>query len=316
MTAAAGSVAVLLVLPMAASQAVAKPTPAQAQAKLKRLNEAMDKAADRYNKANETWKKAKKQFDTLNSTYKKQFDKVASMRAGLVDVAISTYQVGDLTSWGTMFSSTDPQTMLTGMAALNQLSVGRANRLTDYEDAIKGLKAQWDQKKSVLVDAREVKDDFLAKKRDADTLVAQQVKLLKDLGVYNTGNPESQGQVYSGPASGNARAALTFAYKQIGKPYRYGGSGPGSWDCSGLVQASWAAGGVSLPRTSYEMWSWGADRRVSLDALEPGDLLFHAGYGHVGLYAGNGQVVHSPQTGEVVKVVPLSEYHPIGAVRP
>jgi cell wall-associated NlpC family hydrolase len=206
--------------------------------------------------------------------------------------------------------------MLTGLANLNQLSVGRANNLAVYEDAIKGLKTQWNQKKSVLADARKVKDDLLDKKHDADKLVNQQITLLKGLGIYNTGNPESQGQVYTGSASGNARDALTFAYKQIGKPYRYGGSGPASWDCSGLVQASWAAGGVSLPRTSYEMWSWGASRRVSLDALEPGDLLFHSGYGHVGLYAGDGKVVHSPQTGEVVKVVSLSDYHPIGAVRP
>ncbi|MBO3745587.1 C40 family peptidase [Streptosporangiaceae bacterium NEAU-GS5] len=314
--AAAGSVAVLLVLPVAAAQAAPKPTAAEAKAKLKRLSAAMDKAADRYNKANEGWKKAKKQFDTLNATYKKQFDKVESLREGLVNVAISTYQVGDLTSWGAMFSSNDPETMLSGMATLNQLSVGRANRLVTYEDAIKGLRTQWDQKKTVLADARKVKDDLLDKKRDADKLVTQQTELMKDLGIFNTGNPESVGQVYTGSASGNALNALTFAYKQIGKPYRYGGTGPGSWDCSGLVQASWAAGGVSLPRTSYEMWSWGANRRVSLDALEPGDLLFHAGYGHVGLYAGDGKVVHSPQTGDVVKVVSLSEYHPIGAVRP
>src|SRR5262245_65106464 len=97
----------------------------------------MDKASDRYNKANEGWKKAKKQFDTLNATYKKQFDKVESLREGLVTVAISTYQIGDLTSWGTMFSSNDPQIILSGMATLNQLSVGRANRLVSYEDAIR-----------------------------------------------------------------------------------------------------------------------------------------------------------------------------------
>ncbi|MDR8407676.1 C40 family peptidase [Nonomuraea sp. 3-1Str] len=97
------------------------------------------------------------------------------------------------------------------------------------------------------------------------------------------------------------------------------GTGPGSFDCSGLTQAAWRTAGVELPRTTYTQWAWGAGRRVSLDALQPGDLLFSKGLGHMGMYVGNGKMVHAPQTGDVIKVSDLDDYwrnRLLGAIRP
>ncbi|MEW9527891.1 NlpC/P60 family protein [Microbispora sp. NPDC049125] len=308
--------AAVLLLPVASAQADPKPTLAQAKAKLQKLNSQADQLVDRYNAASEKWKKAKKQYLALNGDYKKQSVRVDALRSGLVTMAVNTYQVGGDAGLGGVISGGDPGVTLSGLAALDQISQERAGRLREYEDAIKGLKDRRNQKKALYEAATKVKAELAGEKDKVDDLVDEQTRLLRKLGAYNAGNPNSPGVVYSGPASGNALAALQFAYKQVGKPYRYGGTGPGAWDCSGLVQGSWAAAGVNLPRTSYEQWAWGASRRVSLDALEPGDLLFHAGYGHVGMYAGNGKVVHAPQTGDVVKIVSLSEYHAIGAVRP
>lgn len=313
--AAAGLAAVILLAPMAGAQADPKPTVAQAKAKLKKLNDQADALVDRYNAANEKWKKAKKQYLTVNADYKKQNVRVETLRAGLVSIAVNSYQVGDIGSLGAMYSP-NPDAMLSSLATLNHISAERAGRLQEYEQAIKGLKDRRDQSKALYGEATKVRSELADEKEKVDKLVDEQMKLLRTLGAYNPGNPNSAGVAYDGPASGNALTALQFAYKQVGKPYRYGGTGPDAWDCSGLVQASWASGGVSLPRTSYEQWAWGASRRVSLDALQPGDLLFHAGYGHVGLYAGDGKVVHAPQTGDVVKIVTLAEYHAIGAVRP
>jgi cell wall-associated NlpC family hydrolase len=316
-TAAAGLAAgVLLLLPMTSAQADPKPTVAQAKAKLEKLNDQADQLVDRYNAANEKYKKAKKQYAVVNDDYKKQSVRVDDLRADLVSMAVNSYQVGDAGSWGGVMYSPNPDAMLGSLATLDQISQERTGRLKEYEDAIKGLKDRRDQKKSLYDEAAKVKNELKQEKDKVERLVGEQTKLLRSLDAYNVGNPNSAGIVYQGPASGNALEALQFAYKQVGKPYRYGGTGPGSWDCSGLVQASWAAAGVTLPRTSFEQWAWGASRRVSLDALEPGDLLFHSGFGHVGIYAGGGKVVHAPQTGDVVKVVSLSEYHAIGAVRP
>ncbi|GAB3154418.1 C40 family peptidase [Microbispora hainanensis] len=313
---AAGLAAVVLLTPMTGAQADPKPTVAQAKAKLSKLNAQADQLVDRYNAANEKWKKARQKYLTINEDYKKQNARVESLRSGLVSMAVSSYQVGDMGSWGGVFYSSNPDAMLSGLATLNHMSAERAGRLKQYEGAIKDLKDRRNQSKAVYQEAADVKDELADEKEKVDKLVREQMKLLRSLGTFNPGNPNSAGVVYNGPASGNALAALQFAYKQIGKPYRYGGTGPGAWDCSGLVQAAWEAAGVRLPRTSYEQWAWGASRRVSLDDLQPGDLLWHAGYGHVGIYAGDGKVVHAPQTGDVVKVVTLAEYHAIGAVRP
>ncbi|MEV7802633.1 NlpC/P60 family protein [Microbispora sp. NPDC088329] len=313
---AAGLATVVLLTPVTGAQADPKPTVAQAKAKLSKLNKQADTLVDRYNAASEKWKKAREKYLAINGDYKKQNVRVEALRSGLVTMAVNSYQVGDMGSLGGVFSGGDPDSMLSGLATLNHISAERAGRLKEYESAIKDLKDRRDRSKALYKEATDVRGELADEKEKVDKLVREQMKLLRSLGTFNPGNPNSPGVVYTGPASGNALAALQFAYKQVGKPYRYGGTGPDGWDCSGLVQGAWAAAGVTLPRTSYEQWAWGASRRVSLDELQPGDLLWHAGYGHVGIYAGDGKVVHAPQTGDVVKIVTLAEYHAIGAVRP
>jgi cell wall-associated NlpC family hydrolase len=101
--------------------------------------------------------------------------------------------------------------------------------------------------------------------------------------------------------SGVAGVALS----QLGTPYVWAGSAPGGFDCSGLVVWSFAQVGVSLPHSSYAMWGYGVP--VSRDQLQAGDLVFFDGLGHVGIYIGNGQFVHAPHTGDVVKISSLDE---------
>lgn len=105
--------------------------------------------------------------------------------------------------------------------------------------------------------------------------------------------------------------AVAAAKTRLGKPYRYGSAGPNSFDCSGLTSWAWAQVGVRIPRTSRAQFS--SLPRVSLDALQPGDLVYSPG--HIGMYIGNGQMIHSPQTGRNVEIAPLRKgIH--GAVRP
>ncbi|MFF4142396.1 NlpC/P60 family protein [Streptomyces sp. NPDC001698] len=97
-----------------------------------------------------------------------------------------------------------------------------------------------------------------------------------------------------------AAKALAFARAQIGKPCVWGATGPGSYDCSSLTQAAWRAAGVALPRTTHEQVGSGA--AVQLVELEPGDLIFFYGeVSHVGLYAGNGTMVHAPSPGASIR---------------
>ena len=105
------------------------------------------------------------------------------------------------------------------------------------------------------------------------------------------------------PAPPYAPTVVQIAYQQIGKPYQYAGSGPNVFDCSGLVMYCYAKVGISLPHSSYMQARCGV--QVSYEQLEPGDLVFFHGYGHVGMYVGGGQYIHAPHTGDVVRVANL-----------
>ncbi|MFC8434552.1 NlpC/P60 family protein [Streptomyces sp. NPDC057253] len=97
-----------------------------------------------------------------------------------------------------------------------------------------------------------------------------------------------------------AAKALAFARAQIGKPYVWGATGPGSYDCSGLTQAAWKAAGVTLPRVTYDQVNAGTT--VSLADAQPGDLVFfYDDISHVGLYIGNGMMIHAPKPGAYVR---------------
>ncbi|GGK88105.1 hypothetical protein Sme01_00950 [Sphaerisporangium melleum] len=314
---AVGLVAAVLLTQAGGAEAKPKPTLAQVKARLAKLNDQADKVVDRYNGAGERYKKARKEYNAVNGKLGKELGRVEDLRTGLVSVAVSSYQSGDVLSWSNLVTQDDPESLLAGLASIDQMSAGRSRTIAEYEQATRSLKGERDKAKSSYDKALKLLDDLRRQKKDVEKLVGEQERLLRRLNAYNPGNPNSTGVKYTGPASGNARAALQFAFAQIGKPYRYGGTGPGSWDCSGLTQASWRAAGVSLPRTAAEQYSWGASRRVPLSAVQPGDLLFAAGLGHVGMYAGGGNMVHAPRTGDVVKVTPLSSYRTlIGAVRP
>lgn len=109
-------------------------------------------------------------------------------------------------------------------------------------------------------------------------------------------------------------SAMSFGRAQKGKPYSYGATGPSSFDCSGLTGAAWRAAGVSLPRTSQAQF--GAGRPVSKSELKPGDLVFYySGISHVGLYAGNGMILHASRPGKPVGYASLDSMPYVGARR-
>jgi len=124
--------------------------------------------------------------------------------------------------------------------------------------------------------------------------------------------------VYTGPTTTQAQRAVAFAYAQLGKPYVWGATGPDSYDCSGLVQAAWASVGVSIPRVTYDQWA--ALPHVSASSIQPGDLLFYEGEGHVAMYVGDGYIIDAPQTGLDVERIPVNTgwyaQNVDGAVRP
>ncbi|NYI96645.1 cell wall-associated NlpC family hydrolase [Streptomonospora nanhaiensis] len=109
-------------------------------------------------------------------------------------------------------------------------------------------------------------------------------------------------------AAGIAAEAVEHAKSQVGKPYTYGAEGPGAYDCSGLVQWAYKKAGKNLSRTTYTQFKEGSS--VARDNLRPGDLVFfYSGPTHVGIYIGDGQMVHASSSKDRVMIVSLSDYY-------
>jgi cell wall-associated NlpC family hydrolase len=102
----------------------------------------------------------------------------------------------------------------------------------------------------------------------------------------------------------NHGGVVGIAMQYLGTPYVWGGASPGGFDCSGLVMYAYSQVGVSLPHSSYAQYSAGVP--VSMSELQPGDLVFFYGLGHVGIYIGGGSFIHAPHTGDVVKISSIS----------
>jgi cell wall-associated NlpC family hydrolase len=129
--------------------------------------------------------------------------------------------------------------------------------------------------------------------------------------------PQESQPTPSPPKSAPHSQVVGIAMQHLGKPYQWGGSGPDSFDCSGLVMYCYAQIGISLPHSAAAQYNRGS--RLSRDQLAPGDLVFfgNTGVTHVGIYAGGGSYIHAPKTGDVIKVSALSsrkDYY--GACRP
>lgn len=120
-------------------------------------------------------------------------------------------------------------------------------------------------------------------------------------------------------SSSAAQAAIAYALAQLGTPYRWGGEGAGGFDCSGLVQAAYAAAGIQLPRVAQAQYDAGPPVPAG-QPLQPGDLVFFgadpAGVTHVGIVVSPGEMVDAPHTGAVVRIEPYAWPDLIGATRP
>ncbi|MDX6232390.1 MAG: peptidoglycan DL-endopeptidase CwlO, partial [Nocardioidaceae bacterium] len=212
-----------------------------------------------------------------------------------------------------LLSSGDPDQFLAGLGAVQALNSTRADALEKFGETSKELKnrrAQLQDRKAELAAAQKDADAKRAKirKQYADAkselarlTAAEQAKF----NASDTTMPEVD-------ATGRAKTAINFALAQLGDPYVYGGTGPNSWDCSGLVMKAWAAAGVSLPRVVGPQMA--ATKRIPMSALQPGDLVAYGSMAHIGMYIGGGRVVHAPRPGKSVEITGLSGFSVAGRV--
>ncbi|MER6424397.1 NlpC/P60 family protein [Streptomyces sp. NPDC001137] len=119
----------------------------------------------------------------------------------------------------------------------------------------------------------------------------------------------------NGKASELGKKAVAYATAQIGKPYEWGAEGPETYDCSGLTSQAWAAAGHAIPRTSQEQWK--QLKHVDIKDMRPGDLIIYFDdASHVGMYIGDGAIVHAPRPGRTVTITGAGSMPILGVVRP
>ena len=153
-----------------------------------------------------------------------------------------------------------------------------------------------------------------AAQQQAAAAQSQQAQIVADTTVGATAQTPEGAAVL--PPSTHA-GVVGVALQELGVPYVWAGASPSGFDCSGLVMYAYSQVGISLPHSSYAMWNYGVP--VPRDQLQPGDLVFFDGLGHVGMYIGGGEFVNAPHTGDVVSVASLDSgwaaYAYVGARR-
>jgi cell wall-associated NlpC family hydrolase len=323
-----------------AGTAAATPQPSlsQVKAEVNSLQAKADATGQQYDQATGQLSAARSQLAQVQHAVTAAQTRFTTARAMIAQLAAAAYEDSGEDSIGSLLTTNDPATVLNQGSLLVQQLGGRQAQVTQFladaqsltqaqqraqrtEDGVASLAAQLDARKTSLNKL------LSAKQATLDSLTEQQQAAVAASTVGgNTGNTGTTGSTgstgttstYNGPTSTQAEKAVAFAFGQLGKPYQWGATGPYAYDCSGLVQAAWASAGVSIPRDTYEQWA--ALPHVPTSSLEPGDLLYFDGIGHVAIYVGNGNIIDAPQTGEVIRELPLStgwySGSLVGAARP
>ncbi|MHB1740381.1 MAG: C40 family peptidase [Actinomycetes bacterium] len=231
-----------------------------------------------------------------------------------------------------MVSQQQGKVMTTAKAASQQLAQDRlavAQQVAQIDAATAEISAQKKQVLAALAQAQHVLESLKAAQRAA-LLAAQAAASARAAAAAQASRaafrsapaaaPASSPATYDTPAappggSGNASAiALRVAYAQLGKPYVWGASGPGAFDCSGLTMYAFAAAGIYLPHFAASQAGYG--RPVAYNNLRPGDLVFfYSPISHVGIYVGNGMMISALNPGSGVTISPMSWMPFAGAVR-
>lgn len=304
-------------------------TPAQVKARVDRLYREAEAATEKYNGAKERAQAAQRRLGGLRDEAARREDRLNTSREARGSAAAAEYRAGGLDPSLRLALSSDPDRYLDGAEFVERAGVrqkaelGRVREQLREVEKLRGaarvelasLKSRQAElkrhKKTVtgkLSEARRLLSHLTARERARIAPAPERAALSSERAAASS----HAGRV-TAPNS-RAAAAVAFAHGKIGSPYVWGATGPHSFDCSGLVQAAYRAAGISLPRTTYTQIN--AGRRVSRSELAPGDLVFfYSGISHVGLYIGDGKMIHAPRPSSTVRVASITEMPFTGAAR-
>ncbi|MDI5963531.1 NlpC/P60 family protein [Streptomyces sp. SL13] len=329
----AGKAAVLSAAAVAVAASAAVPagaapraTPADVRSRVGALYEQAERATEDYDAAQEQESRLRGRLDAVQDELARGQAAVNRMSDALAVVSGAQYRDGGVDPSLALLVSSDPAGYLdraSDLARAEGLQAGRLDRLRDAQRALAqqraeagGEIAQLDQVRRRLAARKQAVRDRLERARRllATLTVAQRDAI--GYGAAADGRTAPAGRVPDLPdlpaSSDRAAEALAAARSALGLPYLWGGTGPGAFDCSGLMYWSYRHAGVTLPRTSQEQL--GAGTHVPLDQARPGDLVvYRDNASHVAMYVGGGEVIHAPYPGARVRYDPVNMM-PINAI--
>ncbi|WP_406492269.1 NlpC/P60 family protein [Streptomyces sp. NBC_01604] len=305
--------AALGVLP--ATSAVAAPHD-DTRAEVDRLYEEAEQATEAYNKADERADDLREEVGTAQDGIARQQERINRMREALGALAGAQYRSGGLDPSLALLFSDDPDDYLDKAGVLDRITARQAGELKDLQEAMRELAQERSEAAGKLSELEKSRKAVATHKRTVEKKLAKARALLNALpsderDAYDrasrSGRTDMPDFGSAAPPSARAAAAIAAARSALGKPYVWGANGPSGFDCSGLMQWSYAQAGVSLPRTSQGQRYAGS--QVPLSQAQPGDLVtYRSDASHVAMYMGNGQVIHAPYPGAPVR------YDPVGMI--
>ena len=290
------------------------------------LHDQAEQASEAYDKAAGDLASLQHKIDQIQSRITAEQTLLSNTQSSLGTLAAAQYRAGGVDSSLQLMLSAAPDSFLQQATAMSELGNQSAGSMKSAQE----IKRQLDQDKSEasadLDQLQKTRDTMAKNMADINAKEKQAQGLLNSLTStqrtqYDQQQTQQTAQAQQTPAglpvATNARAqdAVNFAKAQIGKPYVYGAAGPRGFDCSGLTLAAWATAGVSMAHSSSaQAYEFPA---VSEADIQPGDLVIYYGsMHHVGIYVGNGMVIHAPYTGTTVQYAPMHSMPAVRIVRP
>jgi cell wall-associated NlpC family hydrolase len=312
--------------------AAPRPTVGQVQAKVNQLTTQFNKVSEQLDQVDAQLTSAQQQLKQVTTNYNHAETQFKAAQLTVAQIAASVYEDTGSTSMAGVLTSGDPQQVLQEGSLLLQLSSSRDDQTQQLLAAASQLNGVQQEMQRTEAGIATLKHQLSSRKTSLNGLITtekatlasltfqqQQVVTSHTLGSGGTGNttPTPPPNL---PTGTQADEAVAWIYTQLGCPYVFGGTGPcpQGYDCSGLVQAAWAAAGVSIPRDTYSQWA--ALPHISMSDLQPGDLLYYNGESHVAMYVGDGKIIDAPLPGmnveEIAEDTPWYADNLDGAVAP
>ncbi|MFE9421875.1 NlpC/P60 family protein [Kitasatospora sp. NPDC006697] len=325
---AAATTALAITAGGAQADPAGRPDKNEVKAQVDQLYAEAEQASERATAAEEDAKRLQAEATALQGEVAADQEQLNTMRTGLSGLAAAQYRAGGMDPAVQLMLSSDPDGYLARASSLAQLGRERADSLRGIQQQQRRLDQRRAEATGKLAELEAVRDalgrskqQVQAKLRGAQALLnsltaAERTQLAAqdaDQAEQRAARGADRIDLGSQPAaSDRAAAAVAAVLSRIGSPYVYGSTGPGAFDCSGLMYWSWRQAGVSLPRTSQAQAFGG--QRISLAEARPGDLvIFFKDMHHVGMYVGGGTVVHAPHPGARVRYESVSAM-PVAAV--